>query len=96
LREIAPVTHQDQAEVVLHSSALAAALPQKHLGTVLRPNDQADLWLLLAQRQTRVARNPGDSFLQTLNNGRRHGVQSGLVAHAPTPTSGSPAVANLT
>ena len=31
--------------MVTASSALAATLPQKHLGTVLRPMGYTDLWL---------------------------------------------------
>ena len=65
-------------------SALAAALPQKHLGTVLRPIVWADQWLPLRGSKPMWLAIRAIHLLQVSEVGIRRGVQSDQVVHAQT------------
>lgn len=53
----------DQAAVLNQSLPWQPVLPQKHLGTVLRPIDLNSFMVTARRLQTLMARNPGDSIL---------------------------------
>ena len=79
--------------MVTASSALAATLPQKHLGTVLRPSVWADLWLPYGAKPMWLA----IQAIQSLQSHwcwhtARRPIRSG--GSMPNPVPGSPAVAN--
>src|SRR5262250_233320 len=52
----------DQAAVLNQSLPWQPVLPQKHLGTVLRPIDLNSFMVTARRLQTFMARNPGDSI----------------------------------
>lgn len=66
--------------------ALAALLPQKHLGTVLRPMVRADRWLPAGGSRPVWFAIRATHLLQLFQLGIRHGVQSDQVVTRPTRT----------
>jgi len=65
--------------------ALAALLPQKHLGSVLRPMVRADRWLPAGGSRPVWLAIRATHPLQLSKVGIRHGVQSDQMATCPDP-----------
>ena len=66
-------------------AALAALLPQKHLGSVLRPMVRADRWLPAGGSRPVWLAIRATHLLQLSKVGIRHGVQSDPMAIRPDP-----------